>query len=343
MTDYISLDRMEAIQDLLEKHYRLGAMYFASDYNKETGQFELDFPCTYDELKECIIKKGVLHQSGEEQITSLADNQQFVDALWVMMSVCQLPERDDSIPATFKEYWQKQTAGIEGDDSDEYQDMMNDLLNESIETFFEKRLQKDLLKLYIYHKEKPKDIPTELTIRYGKGKSIKLENSYNWFENVLLAEHFKKFLPDIKSVDDAKKALNRIDHATDKLSRPLMYHFIYGTYSMIADMTGHTKTTDAMCYLLINLMEEMDYPTEYLYKGEPVRMDIPYIRTMISRLKKDPKRAQFNLEIPLKFSEIEDVLRKTGRCLYARTNLYNAAIDDIAVRVSNEKSENVTR
>ena len=107
MTDYISLDRMEAIQDLLEKHYRLGAMYFASNYNKETEQFELDFPCTYDELKECIRKKGVLHQSGEEQITSLADNQRFVDAMWVMMSVCQLPERDDSIPATFKEYWQK--------------------------------------------------------------------------------------------------------------------------------------------------------------------------------------------------------------------------------------------
>lgn len=343
MTDYISLDRMAAIQDLLEKHYRLGAMYFASDYNKETEQFELDFPCTYDELKECIRKKGVQYQSGEEQITSLADNQQFVDALWVMMSVCQLPERDDSIPATFKEYWQKQTAGIEDDGSEEYHDMMNDLLNESIETFFEKRLLKDLLKLYIYHKEKPKDIPTELTIKYGKGKSIKLENSYNWFENVLLAEHFKKFLPDIKSVDDAKKALNRIDHATDKLSRPLMYHFIYGTYSMIADMTGHPKTTDAMCYLLINLMEEMDYPTEYLYKGEPVRMDIPYIRTMISRLKKDPKRAQFNLEIPLKFSEIEDVLRKAGRCLYARTKLYSAAIDEIAVRISDEKSENVTR
>ena len=329
MTDYISLDRMEAIQDLLEKHYRLGAMYFASDYNKETGQFELDFPCTYDELKECIIKKGVLHQSGEEQITSLADNQQFVDALWVMMSVCQLPERDDSIPATFKEYWQKQTAGIEGDDSDEYQDMMNDLLNESIETFFEKRLQKDLLKLYIYHKEKPKDIPTELTIRYGKGKSIKLENSYNWFENVLLAEHFKKFLPDIKSVDDAKKALNRIDHATDKLSRPLMYHFIYGTYSMIADMTGHTKTTAAMCYLLINLMEEMDYPTEYLYKGEPVRMDAPYIRNMISRLKKDPKRAQFNINIPLKLSEIEDELRKTRRSIYLNTSLWKAAVDEL--------------
>ena len=290
-----------------------------------------------------IIKKGVLHQSGEEQITSLADNQQFVDALWVMMSVCQLPERDDSIPATFKEYWQKQTAGIEGDDSDEYQDMMNDLLNESIETFFEKRLQKDLLKLYIYHKEKPKDIPTGLTIKYGKGKAVRLENCYNWFENVLLAEHFKKFMPDIKTVEDAKKALNRIDHATDRLSRPLMYHFIYGTYSMIADMTGQAKVTDAMCYLLINLMTEMDYPTEYLYKGKPVGMNIPYIRTMISRLKKDPKRAQFNIEIPLKYSEIEDKLRKSGRVLYSTTKLYGAAIDDIAVKVTPEKSKNITR
>ena len=329
MTDYISLDRMAAIQDLLAKHYRLGVKHFAQYYDRETDQFKLDFPCPYDELKECIRKKGVQYQSGEEQITSLADNQQFVDALWVMMSVCQLPERDDSIPATFKEYWQKQIADIEGDDSDEYHDMMNDLLNESIETFFEKRLLKDLLKLYIYHKEKPKDIPTELTIKYGKGKSIKLENSYNWFENVLLAEHFKKFLPDIKSVDDAKKALNRIDHATDKLSRPLMYHFIYGTYSMIADMTGHPKTTDAMCYLLINLMEEMDYPTEYLYKGEPVRMNIPYIRTMISRMKKAPKRAQFNINIPLKLSEIEDDLRKTGRNMYLSTSLWKAAVDEL--------------
>lgn len=329
MTDYISLDRMCAVQDLLAKHYRLGVKHFAQYYDRETDQIKLDFPCTYEELKECIRKKGVQYQSGEEQITRLADNRQFVDALWVMMSVCQAPERDDSIPATFREYWQKRTDGIEGDGSEEFQEEMNDLLNESIETFFEMRLQKDLLKLYIYHKEKPKDIPTGLTIKYGKGKSVRLENSYNWFENVLLAEHFKRFLPDIKSLDDAKKALNRIDHATDKLSRPLMYHFIYGTYSMIADMTGHTKTTAAMCYLLINLMEEMDYPTEYLYKGEPVRMDAPYIRNMISRLKKDPKRAQFNINIPLKLSEIEDELRKTRRSIYLNTSLWKAAVDEL--------------
>ena len=329
MTDYISLDRMAAIQDLLAKHYRLGAMYFADAYNRETEQFELDFPCTYDELKDCIRKKGIQYQSGEEQITSLADNQTFADALWVMMSVCQLPQQDDTVPDTFREYWQRQTEGTEDDGSDEYQDYMNDLLNDSIETFFTMRLQKDLLKLYIYHKEKPKDIPTGLTIKYGKGKAVRLENCYNWFENVLLAEHFKKFLPDIKTVEDAKKALNRIDHATDKLSRPLMYHFIYGTYSMIADMTGHTKTTAAMCYLLINLMEEMDYPTEYLYKGEPVRMDAPYIRNMISRLKKDPKRAQFNINIPLKLSEIEDELRKTRRSIYLNTSLWKAAVDEL--------------
>lgn len=343
MTDYISLDRMAAIQDLLAKHYRLGAMYFADAYNKETEQFELDFPCTYDELKECIGKKGVQYQSGEEQITSLADNQTFADALWVMMSVCQLPQQDDTVPDTFREYWHRQVEGIEDDKSDEYCDYMNDLLNDSIETYFTMRLQKDLLKLYIYHKEKPKDIPTGLTIKYGKGKAVRLENCYNWFENVLLAEHFKKFMPDIKTVEDAKKALNRIDHATDRLSRPLMYHFIYGTYSMIADMTGQAKVTDAMCYLLINLMTEMDYPTEYLYKGKPVGMNIPYIRTMISRLKKDPKRAQFNIEIPLKYSEIEDKLRKSGRVLYSTTKLYGAAIDDIAVKVTPEKSKNITR
>lgn len=343
MTDYISLDRMAAIQDLLAKHYRLGAMYFANNYNRETEQFELDFPCPYDELKDCIRKKGVQYQSGEEQITSLADNQTFVDALWVMMSVCQLPQQDDTVPDTFREYWHRQIEGIEKDGSDECQDMMADLLNDSIETYFTRRLQKDLLKLYIYHKEKPKDIPTGLTIKYGKGKTVRLENCYNWFENVLLAEHFKKYLPDIKSLDDAKKALNRIDHATDKLSRPLMYHFIYGTYSMIADMTGQAKVTDAMCYLLINLMTEMAYPTKYLYKGKPVGMNIPYIRTMISRLKKDPKRAQFNIEISLKYSEIEDTLRKSGRILYSTTKLYGAAIDDIAVKVSPKESENITR
>ena len=334
---------MAAIQDLLAKHYRLGAMYFADAYDRETERFELDFPCPYDELKECIGKKGVQYQSGEEQITSLADNQTFVDALWVMMSVCQLPQQDDTIPDTFREYWQRQIEGIEDDGSEEYQDMMNDLLNDNIETFFTMRLQKDLLKLYIYHKEKPKDIPTGLTIKYGKGKAVKLENCYNWFENVLLAEHFKKFMPDIKTVEDAKKALNRIDHATDRLSRPLMYHFIYGTYSMIADMTGQAKVTDAMCYLLINLMTEMDYPTEYLYKGKPVGMNIPYIRTMISRLKKDPKRAQFNIEVPLKYSEIEDKLRKSGRILYSTTKLYGAVIDDIAVKVPPKESENITR
>ena len=340
MTDYISLERMAAIQDLLAKHYRLGAMYFADTYNKETERFELDFPCTYDELKECIGKKGVQYQSGEEQIISLADNEQFVDALWVMMSVCQLPEQDDTVPDTFIKYWHRQIEGIEDNGSDEYISMLWDIELRSIETYFTMRLQKDLLKLYIYHKEKPKDIPTELTIKYGKGKTVRLENSYNWFENVLLAEHFKKFMPDIKTVEDAKKALNRIDHATDKLSRPLMYHFIYGTYSMIADMTGQAKVTDAMCYLLINLMEEMDYPTMYLYKGETVRMNIPYIRTMISRLKKDPKRAQFNIDVPLKFNEIEEDFRKADRPLYTKTRLFDIANREMA---SDKESENITR
>ncbi len=343
MTYSISLERMEEIHPLLEKHYRLGTGYFKSFYNKDTERIEMDFPCSFDELVGLIREGGVTYHSGDEQISGLADNPVFVTALWVMMSVCQLPRQDDAVPATFSEYWRKQTEGITGDDSEDYQDMMNCLLNESIETFFETRLRKDLLKLYIHHKEKPQDIPTELTIKYGKGKSVRLENSYNWFENVLLAGHFKKFLPDIKSLEEARKALNRLDHTTDRLSRPLMYHFIYGTYSMTSDMTGLTKVTDAMCYLLIRLMTEMDYPTVYLYKGKQRGMDISYIRNMISRLRKNPRRAQFNLCVPLKMSEIEDELRKTGRIQYTRTGLYKAAVDEITVRAFPDKSENITQ
>lgn len=343
MTYSISLERMDEIRPLLEKHYRLGTGYFTHYYNKDTGQIEMDFPCSYDELVSRIREGGVTYHSGDEQISALADNPVFVTALWVMMSVCQKPQQDDSIPRTFAEYWKRETDGIEDDDSDEYQEGMNCLLNESVEAFFEMRLRKDLLKLYIYHKEKPQDIPTELTIKYGKGKSVRLENSYNWFEKVMLAEHFKRFLPDVKSLEDAKKALNRLDHTTDRLSRPLMYHFIYGTYSMIADMTGLTKVTDAVCYLLIRLMTEMDYPTEYLYKGKPRGMDILYVRNMISRLRKNPRRAQFNLCVPLKISEMEDELRKTGRILYTNTGLYDAAADEITVRASPDKSENITQ
>lgn len=300
MIDSIPATKIQAIDPLLQKHYRysvIGTYDLLSEY-------EMDFPCSRDEVIECMKQNNVKYEAGGEQISKLADNPTLIDALWVMMSRCQWESSE--MQDNFEDYWKGWHEGIEDDGSDEYQEYIWSQWQEAKEQFYKTKAKKDLLQLYIYHKTKPADIPTQITIKYGKGKSVKLENKDNWFEKVLLSNHLDKYLSDIKSVEDAKKVLDKLNHTTDKLSRPHQYKFIYGTYSMISDVLGLKSVPESLCYLLINLMYEMDYPTEYMYKKELRRMDTRYIRNMISRLKKDPKRAQFNLNVPLESNDMSN-------------------------------------
>lgn len=321
----IHIDRFNAVAQLLADHYGLGITYFARHGNIEVGgdHIEIEFPCSYEDFVSCFkSERKFTNAEGKTKqkksdLPNTPENALAIDAIWLIMSVCCLESWGEEMPDEFLQYLNS-FVEPEWEDDDAIQDYLADNHEEWLDQFYDEKARKDLLELYLYHKRKPKgkDDPSQLTIKYGKGKSIKLENKDNWFERVLLPNHFKKYLPDIQSEEDAINALNILNHKGRKLQRPLMYHFIYGTYSMVSEHLGKESVSESFCELLIELMGQMDYPTEYAYKDEIREMDSQYIRKMISKLKQDAKKYKFNLGIMVRATE-ED-LRKSGRGLYRR-------------------------
>lgn len=338
----IEIDRLKAIAPLIEKHFGLGIGYFTQKRKEDTPYVEIDFPCSYEDFKSCFkSEREFINKDGKTKqkkcdLPDIPENALVIDAIWLMMSVCCVENWEKEMPEEFGQYMPSFTelCNIFDEDPKTLKELTDDMqeylymnYNDWLTQFYEVKAKKDLLELYIYHIRKIKekslqnDTPTQLTIKYGKGKSIKLENKDNWFERVLLRNHFDKYLPDIKSEEDAIKALNVLNHPGRKLPRPLMYHFIYNTYSMVSEHLSKTAVSESFCELLIELMEQMDYPTTYIYKsgdkeGDLKDVDTMYIRKIISKLKQDAKKFKFNLDILLTYEEAKDSLSKLGRSLY---------------------------
>ena len=323
-TDRFDINRLNAVAQLLADHYGLGIAYFARNGSIIDNEYvEIEFPCSYEDFLSCFkSEREFINTKGNKvlkktDLPNIPENALIIDAIWLIMSVCSMESWDDEMPDEFLQYMNS-FVSPEWDDEEAIQDFLADNHDEWLDEFYDIKTRKDLLELYLYHKRKPKENgdPTGLTIKYGKGKSIKLENKDNWFERVLLPNHFQKYLPDIKSEEDAINALNVLIHKGRKLQRPLMYHFIYGTYSMVSGHLGKESVSESFCDLLRELMEQMDYPTEYVYKEDVREIDNQYIRKIISKLKQDDKKYKFNIDIMIKAS-MED-LKMSGRRLYSR-------------------------
>jgi hypothetical protein len=321
----ISFDRLIAVEELLATHYGLGVVYFARHGERGEDYVELEFPCSYEDFLSCFkSEREFINTNGKKilkkiDLPNTPENALIIDAIWLMTIICSRIDWDEEMPDEYIDYSNSLFSKEDFDSHDELEEFLSFNWNEWLDQFYNAKARKDLLELYIYHIKKPKqrDLPTQLTIKYGTGKSLKLENKDNWFERVLLHNHFKKYLPDIKSEEDAIKALNILNHPGRKLQRPLMYHFIYGTYSMVSEHLGKESVSESFCDLLIKLMEQMDYPTEYVYKGKTREMDNQYIRKMISKLKNDADKYRFNLEAWLSLEESKSALRMSGRFLYS--------------------------
>lgn len=327
----IKYDRLRAVSELLATHYGLGITYLARQGKREDDYVDLEFPCSYEDFISCFkserkfINKNGNHILKRCDLPNTPENALVIDAIWLIMSVCCIEDWGCEMPDDFTDYMNSFVSREW--DEDEIQDFLAENYDQWLDEFYDVKARKDLLELYLYHQQTLKQIreqidsPTQLTIKYGKGKSVKLENKDNWFERVLLYNHLRKYLPDIKSEEDAINALNVLTHRGRKLARPLMYHFIYGTYSMVSEHLGKETATESFCQLLIDLMEQMDYPLTYAYKGgskegEIAEIDTMYIRKMISKLKQDAPKYRFNLDVWIKATE-ED-LKRSGRFLYRR-------------------------
>ena len=322
--DRFDIDRLNAVAELLAEHYGLGIAYFTRNGEIVGDEVELEFPCSHEDFLSCFkSEREFINKNGQEikkktDLPNIPENALIIDAIWLIMSVCCLDDLFTEMPDEFSQYVTSIIGNEWDEDDDEFQEFLGYNWDDWLDKFYDVKARKDLLELYLYHKRKPKgkDDSTGLTIKYGKGKSLKLENKDNWFERVLLHNHLNKYLPDIKSEEDAINALNVLIHKGRKLQRPLMYHFIYGTYSMVSAHLGKESVSESFCDLMRELMEQMDYPTEYIYKDKIREMDNQYIRKMISKLKQDAKKYRFNLDIMIKATR-ED-LKMSGRFLYSR-------------------------
>lgn len=324
----IHIDRLDAVGQLLADHYGLGISFFARDWDKENDFIELDFPCSDEDFLSCfkserefINKKGELKLK-KSDLPNTPENKEVIDAIWLMVNVCTREDLIKEQPVELLDYVRMNTPKF--DDDEDYQSFMELNYSDFLCDFYERESRKDLLELYIYHKCKHylKDESSEITIKYGNGKrKLKLENKDNWFEKVLLSNHFDKYLPDIKSEQEAIDALNVIKHPGRKLVRPLLYHFLYGTYSLISTHLGKQTVTESFCELMLTLLEQMDYPLTYMYssgqkKGEVKDIDSQYIRKMVSKLKMQAENYKLDMGLVLQGEEALKALKKSGRSLY---------------------------
>jgi hypothetical protein len=166
----ISFERLQAVSHLLAKHYGLGAGYFLRDRIGDTDFVELGFPCSYDNFLDCFkservfINKDSKIKNKKFDLPNTPENSLVIDAIWLIINICT---RENFVTEKPKELEDAIPSEEDFDCDDDFQEFMIMNGGDLLCNFYEDAAFKDLLELYIYHKQKArlKDYPTQLTIK----------------------------------------------------------------------------------------------------------------------------------------------------------------------------------
>lgn len=282
---YIELTKEEMfdLDQLTGKYYRLNV------FNHYDG-------CRMDELRGEVYRfnfqfteEEYLSAFEDSPLPPINENLRIIYAILVMMRACRTVDYGKPLPEKLEDMFPQVSA--EEEQSEWYQEYMQlnylDLVNE----FYYDHAKEDLLKLYVAMEEwKESEGSTELTIKYGKGKAVKLTNKDNWFAKVLLSNHLEKYLKYVKSKEQAESELRHIKYKGKEGVMPLANNFLYGTCKMYSDHTKDTTISKDFCLLLVKLYELMEYPKEFTEKIQKDN-DFGYLRSRISTLLSNPEKA----------------------------------------------------
>ena len=300
-----------------------------------------------------------------DYIKSIADNEGLVYAIWLLLSVIvddmwdTYPDnvaevidpmaygpKDDYesavafllryAPYQWKTFYSKLSKDeLVAEYKIAYQEWQNDYFSneysQAVEGFYKSKTRRDTLELFKYAEQKIKtekdsaNEPTTITIKYGKGKKVVLNNIDNWFEKVVLGNHFAKYLKDIKSLEEAENALKQEKYKGRTAFNSRLDHFIFGTYKMICDHFQTETVTESFCRLMRTLLK-VALPHTNTYDGMEVEKNI---RKCISKLKKTPEKYLWNLSMVKHAFDKNDIDNTTRTSLYVRM-IYSREILDQA-------------
>lgn len=289
---YIELtkDEMFDLEQLTGKHYRLSVFnhYDGCRTDELRGEvYRFNFPFTEEEYLEVFE---------DSPLPFVKENMRVIYAILVMMRACMVTTYGKPFPDKLEDMFPKVSEVEEQEDW--YQDYMQANYLDKVNEFYYHHSKEDLLKLYIamHDMKLLEEDSTEVAIKIGKNKAIKLKNKDNWFVKVLLSNHLEKYIKSVKSKEQAEAELRQLKHKGKENIRPLVNNFLYGTCKMYIDHTNNTTISKGLCGLIVELCKLMGFPKDYTMKmeGDP---DYSYLRSRISTLLAHPEKSLTNMEV----------------------------------------------
>lgn len=208
--------------------------------------------------------------------------------------------------AQIDELFDKFIPGIEGQDNygsllwlvanlyykdshSQYQDYIQNDLNQNNNTL--SRIQKDIMRLYIFLQDHPKKCP--ITISVGNDK-VELNDAFGWFQSVMTHHVFPNAIPDIKTKEDAESILRK------KAGRPETRTEVNAIVNGIARLFANDglvkgKAPKELCIFIQQFLEKME-----LIEKDDKTVTPEWIKAQISNLSKPGKDPRFD-----SFGEIE--------------------------------------
>ena len=193
--------------------------------------------------------------------------------------------------------------------------------------YYHQAMCKELLGLYLFCKETPvrPKMTNEITLTINKGvknfhRKITIPNYSNWMLRSALLHYCEEHLGDIHSVEEARAALKSYQKAGRTSSNPIADCIIYGTYSMLKDVTKDSKVTSTrLCKIITCFL----YYLEMISEDEAV--DEQLVAGRIKYMLKMDKKPRF---IPMSYSEMNEAERAAFEAELHRP-LHNPRFDDL--------------
>lgn len=104
------------------------------------------------------------------------------------------------------------------------------------EVLYQTSVRKELLQLYIFVNRKTDNVEDRLTIKCH-GRNLTLNNSFGWFTERMVNYYMSQYLPDIATVEDAKRELKSYNRKVGlKIEDERIPAIIYGLYYLLHDV-----------------------------------------------------------------------------------------------------------
>lgn len=127
-------------------------------------------------------------------------------------------------------------------------------------------IRKDLLHLYIFINTISRCEDCTITFKH-KLKSVKLDNCQLWFNQHFVQNYFLRYLPEIKSIDDAERELKKYQKKRGRKFKdertPII---IYGVYNLLHDVAALKGVTEGFAIFIEHFLNIIDCNGEGLYE-----------------------------------------------------------------------------